>query len=126
MTPNGLTGATGVPLAGQGNVAGTNYVAVFSGEILAGPASAMLSAKPKRFAVEQKELAADEKKWAAEPTKSAAARKRLDAEEKKLAAQLRPVKGPSGLAVDALSAVGELAARSTAVRPRVYPDRSAR
>jgi hypothetical protein len=37
-TPSGLTGATGVPLAGEGGVSGTNYVAVVSGKILAGPA----------------------------------------------------------------------------------------
>jgi hypothetical protein len=40
MTPGGLTGATGVPLAGQGGVSGTNYVEVISGKILAGPAPA--------------------------------------------------------------------------------------
>jgi hypothetical protein len=38
MTPSGLTGATGVPLAGNGNVAGTNYVRDISGKLLAGPA----------------------------------------------------------------------------------------
>jgi IPT/TIG domain len=40
LTPGGLTGATGVPLAGRGGVSGTNYVAVISGKILAGPAPA--------------------------------------------------------------------------------------
>ena len=39
MPPGGLTGATGVPLAGQVNgVPGTSYVAVISGKNLAGPA----------------------------------------------------------------------------------------
>ena len=38
MTPGGLTGVTGVPLAGQGGVPGTNYVAVISINTLAGPA----------------------------------------------------------------------------------------
>ena len=40
MVPGGLTGATSVPLAGQGGVSGTNYVKVISGKILAGPARA--------------------------------------------------------------------------------------
>ena len=65
-TPSGLTGATGVPLDGLGNgTPSTNYVRMFSGGILAGPAPAMLSAEPKEFAAAQKELVANEKKWAA-------------------------------------------------------------
>jgi hypothetical protein len=40
MTPSGLTGATGLPLAGAGNKAGTNYVAPITFKTLAGPASA--------------------------------------------------------------------------------------
>ncbi len=43
-TPSGLTGATGVPLAGQGGVSGTNYVKVISGKLLAGPAPSTLNA----------------------------------------------------------------------------------
>ena len=39
MIPSGLTGATGVPLAGTGNVAGTNYVATITRSTLAGPFS---------------------------------------------------------------------------------------
>jgi IPT/TIG domain len=120
--PNGLTGATGVPLAGQGNVSGTNYALMFSGDILAGPAPVMLSTAPKKFAAAEKVFAAAEKKYAAEPKKLAAeqkslgaAAKRFAAAEKKLAAQLPNVKGPSTSAVDALSGLGELTARSKAV-----------
>ena len=49
MTPSGLTGATGVPLAGQGNMSGTNYVKVISGKLLAGPAPSTSNAarRPK-------------------------------------------------------------------------------
>jgi hypothetical protein len=49
MTPSGLTGVTGVPLAGQGNMAGTNYVKVISGKLLAGPAPSTSNAarRPK-------------------------------------------------------------------------------
>jgi hypothetical protein len=43
-TPGGLTGVTGVPLAGQGGVPGTNYVAEISIDTLAGPAPATLRA----------------------------------------------------------------------------------
>ena len=49
MTPSGLTGATGVPLAGQGDMSGTNYVKVISGKLLAGPAPSTANAarRPK-------------------------------------------------------------------------------
>ncbi len=40
MMPDGLTNATGLRLAGQGGMPGTDYVAVFSGKILRGPAPA--------------------------------------------------------------------------------------
>ena len=82
-TPNGLTSSTGVPLDGQGNgTPGTNFVSMFGGGILVGPAPAMLTAQPKRFAAEKKQLAADEKKWAAEVKKANASRStRLSREE---------------------------------------------
>jgi len=126
-TPSGLTGATGVPLDGLGNgTPGTNYVKMFSGAILVGPAPAMLSAEPKKLAAAKKELAADEKKWVAEPKKLgaekkelAAAQKKLAAAQKRLAAQLRLVQGPSGSAIDALSALGKSTARPKAVRIHV-------
>ena len=112
-TPSGLTGATGVPLDGLGNgTPGTNYVRKFSGKILAGPAPALLSAERNKMDAEQKELAAEEKKLAAEPKKPAAA-------QKALVVQLRLVKSPSPSAVDALSAMGKLTARTKAVRIRV-------
>jgi hypothetical protein len=114
-SPNGLTGATGVPLAGQGNVSGTNNVLMFTGDILAGPATVMLSTAPKKFAAAEKKYAAEPKNLAAERKSSAAAEKRLAAAEKTLAAQLPNVKGPSTSAVDTLSALGELTARSKAV-----------
>jgi hypothetical protein len=121
-SPNGLTGPTGVPLAGQGNVSGTNYALMFSGDILAGPAPVMLSTAPKKFAAAEKVFAAAEKKYAAEPKKLVAeqktlraAAKRFAAAEKKLATQLPNVKGPSTSAVDALSGLGELTARSKEV-----------
>ncbi len=92
----GLAGATGVPLDGLGNGAlGTNFVRMFSGEILAGPASAMLSKEPKEFAAAQKQLAADEKKWASEPKKAGAAQRALAAAQRTLAAHVRPSGTPS-------------------------------
>ena len=122
-TPNGLTSSTGVPLDGQGNgTPGTNFVSMFGGGILVGPAPAMLSAQPKRFAAEKKQLAADEKKWAAEVKKAnslkkqaAVAQKKLLAREKKVATQLERAKAPSASAVDALLAVGELSAKPKTV-----------
>jgi len=105
-------GATGVPLDGLGNGApGTNFVRMFSGEILAGPASAMLSKEPKNFAAAQKQLAADEKKWAREPKKAGAAQRTLAAAQRTLAAHVRLVNGPS--------ASGELAAKLKGVRLHV-------
>ena len=111
-SPVGLVGATGVPLDGLGNGApGTNFVRMFSGEILAGPASAMLSKEPKKFAAAQKQLAAGEKKWASEPKKAGAAQRTLAAAQRTLAAHVRLVNGPS--------ASGELAAKPKAVRLHV-------
>ena len=126
-TPNGLTSSTGVPLDGKGNgTPGTNFVSMFGGGILVGPAPAMLSAQPKRFAAEKKQLAADEKKWAAEVKKAnalkkhaAVAAKKLAATEKKLATQLERANGPSASAVDELSALGALIARPKAIRVQI-------
>jgi hypothetical protein len=119
-TPNGLTSSTGVALDGAGNgTSGTNFVQMFGGGILVGPAPAMLTAQPKRFAAEKKELAADEKKWAAEVKKADAVAKKLATAQKKLAAQLRRVKSPSASAVDALSALDKSTARPKAVRVHV-------
>jgi hypothetical protein len=124
MTPNGLTGATGLPLDGAGNgTPGTNYVKMFSGEILAGPAPATASAAPRKFAAALKKFQADEKRWAGHPKKLAAARKKFAAAqrefaaaERKLAAQLARIKGPSAAAVDHLAATGKLTAHTRAAR----------
>ena len=111
-SPVGLAGVTGVPLDGLGNGApGTNFVRMFSGEILAGPASAMRSKEPKKFAAAQKQLAADEKKWASAPKKAGAAQRTLAAAQRTLAAHVRLVNGPS--------ASGKLAAKPKAVRLHV-------
>jgi IPT/TIG domain len=123
-TPNGLTSSTGIPLDGKGNgTPGTNFVSMFGGGILVGPAPAMLSAQPKRFAAEKKQLAVDKKKWATEVKKAnanrkhaAVAAKKLAATEKKLATQLERANGPSASAVDELSALGALIARPKAIR----------
>jgi hypothetical protein len=124
-TPNGLTGSTGIPLAGTGGVSGTNYVKMFSGEILAGPAPAMASAAPKKFAAALKLFQADEKKWAGHPKKLAAARKKFAAAqrefaaaERKLAVELGRIKGPSAAAIDHLAATGKLSAHTRAARLR--------
>jgi hypothetical protein len=119
-TPNGLTSSTGVALDGAGNgTPGTNFVNVFGGGILVGPAPALLSADPKLFATKKKALAADEKKWAAEvktadadAKKAAIAAKKLAVTEQRTAARLAAsANGPSASAVDALSAVAELTAK---------------
>jgi hypothetical protein len=106
--PSGLTGATGIRLDGLGNgTSGTNYVRMFSGGILAGPAPAMLSANPKRFASEQRELSAHEKKWATEPKNLAAEQRKMAAAKKRMAAHLRLIQGRRASAVEALSALGK-------------------
>jgi hypothetical protein len=119
-TPNGLTSSTGVALDGAGNgTPGTNFVNVFGGGILVGPAPALLTANPKLFAAKKKALAADEKKWAAEvktanaeAKKLAIATKKLAVAEQRTAARLAArANGPSASAVDALSAVAELTAK---------------
>jgi IPT/TIG domain len=47
--PNGLKGATGIPLVGRGNgPAATNYVAVLTGKLLAGPAPATIASARKQ------------------------------------------------------------------------------
>jgi hypothetical protein len=87
MPPNGLTSSTGVPIDGANNgMPGTNYVTMFSGNILAGAAPTLLRTAPKRFAAEMRELAALEKRLAAAPHSSTALRKRLEAAEKRMAA----------------------------------------
>jgi len=53
-TPTGLRGATGVALAGQNMMPGTNYVAVITGGLLAGPAPATLVAVPKSVAAHRR------------------------------------------------------------------------
>jgi hypothetical protein len=120
-TPNGLTSATGVPLDGQGNgTPGTNYVRRFSGGILAGPAPAMESANPKKFAAERRQLVAIDRRLAAARRQKSAAVKRheLAAEKRKaavpqtkLVAHLRTLEGPSASAVDALAVLGVLTAK---------------
>jgi IPT/TIG domain len=94
-TPGGLTSATGVPLDGLGNgTPGSNYVNMFSGEILAGPAVALQTTAPKTFAAEQREYVRKEKSFAAETKKPgvelrkvAAAEKRMAARQKRIAAE---------------------------------------
>jgi hypothetical protein len=123
MQPGGLTSSTGVPLDGLGNgTPGSNYVKMFSGEILGGPATAMQTTNPKKFAAELKELARKEKefhagakkpgaaarKLAAAEKRFAAAQKRVAAVTKTSAADPRLVEVVSSSAVDALSVSGEL------------------
>src|SRR5262249_54417518 len=88
--PNGVKGANGVAIDGAGNgTPGSNFVRMFSGGILAGPAPEMLRTAPKRFFAEARELAAVEKRIAAIPNRRALARKRLEAAEKRIAAAVR-------------------------------------
>ncbi len=49
-TPRSLKGATGMPLAGVGQEAGTNYVKVISGKLLAGPAPSFVRAAQNKSA----------------------------------------------------------------------------
>src|SRR5262249_50070010 len=51
MTPSGITGASGTPLAGQGRGPGTSCIPEFNGKLLAGPASTSQAAARKRSAV---------------------------------------------------------------------------
>ena len=115
-TPSGLTSSTGVPIDGAGNgTPGTNYVRMFSGGILAGPAPEMLRTAPRRFFAEARELAALEKRLAAVPNRRIALHKRLAAAEKRLAAAVRRLtaqavreEAPAVKAVDQLLASGTL------------------
>ena len=124
MAPNGLTSASGVPIDGAGNgMAGTNFVETFSGDILAGPAPEMVQTNPRKFAAEQRELAAVERKLAADTHSSAAARRRLAAAEKTMAAATRKLAAqdssgtdPSASAVDHL--LGSGAVSVTSILPR--------
>jgi hypothetical protein len=127
-TPNGLTSATGVPLAGNGTP-GTDFVQMFSGEVLAGASPALKTTQPKRFAAEERILAAQAKAVAAKANHVAMAKKKLAAAEKRLVAvearaaiaktataNRRLSKAVSASGVDALSASGELTAKPKAVR----------
>ena len=49
MSRTGLTGASGLPLAGAGNVAGTNYVARITSKTLAGPSCAAFTTPLQRL-----------------------------------------------------------------------------
>jgi hypothetical protein len=49
-TPRSLKGATGMPLAGEGQEAGTNYIKVISGKLLAGPAPSFVRAAQNKSA----------------------------------------------------------------------------
>ena len=126
-TPNGLTGATGIPLDGLGNgTSGSNFVKMFGGGILVGASPALQIAQPKRFAAEQNDFAAEKKSWATEPKRAveahkalALARKKMAAAQAKLATALHVVKGPSASAVDAIAASGKSSAKPKAVRVRV-------
>ena len=94
-TPGGLTSSTGVPLDGAGNgTPGSNYVNTFSGEILAGPATALQTTAPKIFAAKERELArkmkvfhAETKKPGVELRKIVAAEKRMAARQQRIAAE---------------------------------------
>ncbi len=121
-TPGGLTSATGVPLDGAGNgTPGTNFVRMFSGGILAGPATALQSAQPKRFAALQRQLAADMKRFAAERSKLTAAQrfaqaKRVAALEKRLATNTRLKKEFAAQAVDHVLGSGNVSVKRIAAR----------
>jgi hypothetical protein len=92
MPPGGLTSATGVPLDGAGNgTPGTNYVKMFSGEILAGPATALQTTAPKIFAAKEKELARKEKMFHAETKKPGVELRKLAAAEKRMAARQKSI-----------------------------------
>jgi hypothetical protein len=128
-TPSGLTGSTGVPLAGDGTTSGTNYVTMFSGEILGGAQTALATAVPKRFAALQREYAKAMRKYAAETKtpgvedkKLAAAAKRFAVMDSRIAADtnaladgLRLASAPTAASVDALSALGELNVKPKAI-----------
>ena len=91
-TPSGLTSATGVPLDGLGNgTPGSNYVNTFSGEILAGPATALQTTTPKVFAAEQREYVRKEKLFAAEAKKPGVELRKLAAAEKRMAARQKRI-----------------------------------
>jgi hypothetical protein len=104
--PDGLTGSTGVELAGNGTTPGTNFVTTISGQNLAGAAPSLRQTDPKRFAAETKILATVDRKLKTEPnyranirrklasteTKIGALQKRTSAEAKKSAVSTRHVK----------------------------------
>ncbi len=114
--PTGLTSSTGVPIDGAGTgTPGTNYVRMFSGGILAGPAPELLRTAPRRFFAEARELAALEKRLAAVPKRRAVLHKRLEGAEKRMAAAVRRFtaqavreEAPTVSAVDHLLATGTL------------------
>ena len=120
--PSGLTSATGVLLDGAGNgTPGTNFVRMFSGGILAGPATAVLSAQPKRFAALERQLAAAKKQFAAEHSKLTAAQrlaqaKKVAALEKRLATNTRLKKELAAQAVDHVLGSGKVSVRRIAAR----------
>jgi hypothetical protein len=131
--PGGLTSATGVPLDGLGNgTPGSNYVKMFSGEILGGPATALKLAHPKRFASLQKQFVRREKGFAAAKKQTALERRRLAAAEKRTAALHHRIAAAtkksavstgrvevlSAAAVDALSVSGGLTLAPT---PSAFP-----
>ena len=91
-TPGGLTSATGVPLDGAGNgTPGSNFVNTFSGEILAGPATALETTAPKIFAAKERALARKEKVFHAETKKHGVELRKIAAAEKRMAARQKTI-----------------------------------
>ncbi len=114
--PSGLTSSAGVPIDGAGNgTSGTDYVRMFSGGIVEGPAPELLRTDPSRYFAEVRELAATDARLAAVPNRQVVHQERLAAADKTMAAAVRRLtaqavreKGPSVSAVDYLLATGML------------------
>ena len=114
--PSGLTSSTGVPIDGAGNgTSGTNYVKMFSGGIVEGPAPELLRTAPGRYFAEARELAATDARLAAVPNgrvihqeQMAAAQKTMAAAVRRLTTQAVREEGPTASAVDHLLAIGML------------------
>jgi hypothetical protein len=114
--PSGLTSSTGVPIDGAGNgTSGTNYVKMFSGGIVQGPAPELLRTAPSRYFAEARELAATDARLAAVPDRRVIQQERMAVAEKSIAAAVQRLtaqavrgEGPSASAVDHLLAIGML------------------
>ena len=93
---------------------------MFSGGILAGPATAVLSAQPKRFAALERQLAAAKQQFAAEHSKLTAAQRLAQAKkvaaEKRLATNTRLKKELAAQAVDHVLGSGKVSVKRIAAR----------